>query len=183
LCYTKKREVNKIYLNRKENGLLTEPTRFEKLALLIDGIHKSIHKMKVEAAPTLGVKAVHVFWVYELMIHPEGLTAAELATKSMIDRSLVSREIEALKKSGFVESDAGSGKRNYNARIFLTKSGLKLAERIVGYAKYVQSTVDLGISEQELESFYSTLTKLCDNFTALSREFIVNDKLFKGEKQ
>lgn len=152
---------------------MTEPTRFEKLALLIDGIHKSIHKMKIEAAPTLGVKAVHVFWVYELMIHPEGLTAAELAAKSMIDRSLVSREIEELKKGGYIVAERGGGKRNYNVRFTLTEKGGELAERIVGYVKYVQQTVDNGISEKELESFYATLTKLCDNFTALSREFSV----------
>ena len=96
---------------------MTEPTRFEKLALLIDGIHKSIHKIKIEAAPALGVKAVHVFWVYELLIHPEGLTSAELASKSMIDRSLVSREIEALKKGGYITSEPGTGKRNYKRGI------------------------------------------------------------------
>ena len=155
---------------------MTEPTRFEKLALLIDGIHKSIHKIKIEAAPALGVKAVHVFWVYELLIHPEGLTSAELASKSMIDRSLVSREIEALKKGGYITSEPGTGKRNYNARISLTDKGVELAERIVGYAKYVQSRVDCGISKEELDSFYETLAKLSDNFTVLSREFSINEK-------
>ena len=152
---------------------MTEPTRFEKLALLIDGIHKSIHKMKIEAAPHLGVKAVHVFWVYELMIHPEGLTATELAEESMIDRSLVSREIEVLKNGGYVISDTPSGKRNYNARISLTEKGLELANRIVSYVKYVQDTVDEGITPEELGAFYKTLTKLSDNFTRLSREFTI----------
>lgn len=158
---------------------MTEPTRFEKLALLIDGIHKSIHKMKIEAAPSLGVKAVHVFWVYELMIHPNGLTATELAAKSMIDRSLVSREIEVLKNGGYVAKEPGAEKRSYNSRIHLTEKGLALAEKIVGYAKYVQDTVDDGISEEELASFYSTLTKLSDNFTRLSREFTIKEP--KGE--
>ncbi len=152
---------------------MTEPTRFEKLALLIDGIHKSIHKMKVEAAPHLGVKAVHVFWVYELMIHPEGLTATELAAKSMIDRSLVSREIEVLKKGGYIRAEQGSGKRNYNSRFALTEKGKELAERIVGYARFVQDTVDEGITPEELDAFYATLTKLSDNFTRLSRDFSV----------
>ena len=111
---------------------MKEPTRFEKLALLIDGIHKSIHKMKVEAAPTLGVKAVHVFWVYELMIHPEGLTATELAAKSMIDRSLVSREIEILKGGGYISQDKPEegAKRNYNTKFALTEKGKEAAKSI-----------------------------------------------------
>ncbi len=157
---------------------MTEPTRFEKLALLIDGIHKSINKMKIEAAPHLGVKAVHVFWVYELMIHNEGLTATELAAKSMIDRSLVSREIEILKRGGYVESESAGAKRNYNSRIILTEKGKVLANKIVGYAKYVQDTVDEGISEEELALFYKTLSKLCDNFTRLSADFSTK---FKGD--
>lgn len=150
---------------------MTEPTRFAKLALLIDGIHKSIHKMKVEAAPHLGIKAVHIFWIYELMNHTEGLTGAELAAKTMIDRSLISREIEVLKRNGFVRSEDGSGKRNYNARIFLTDEGLALAERILEKVKRVQHEVDRGITDGELESFYSTLTKLSDNFVSLSQSF------------
>ena len=151
---------------------MKEPTRFEKLALLIDGIHKSIHKMKVEAAPALGVKAVHVFWVYELMIHPEGLTATELAAKSMIDRSLVSREIEILKGGGYIAQDKPDEgkKRNYNTKYSLTEKGNELAGRILGYVKYVQEEVDEGISPEELASFYATLTKLSENFTKLSRE-------------
>ena len=154
---------------------MKEPTRFEKLALLIDGIHKSIHKMKIEAAPHLGVKAVHVFWVYELMIHPEGLTATEIAAKSMIDRSLVSREIEILRGGGYITAGKSDEKvkRSYNTKFALTKKGRELAERILGYVKFVQDTVDAGITPEELESFYVTLTKLSENFQSLSREFTI----------
>ncbi len=150
---------------------MTEPTRFAKFALLIDGIQKSIQKMKSEAAPVLGVKAVHVFWIYELMNHGEGLTATELASQTMIDRSLVSREIAILKKKGLVRSEEGSGKRNYNARIFLTEEGHALADKILEKVKEVQSTVDAGITEEELDSFYLTLTKLSGNFVELSQRF------------
>ncbi len=158
-------------MNERKHVNLTEPTRFAKLALLIDSIHKSIHKMKLEAAPHLGVKAVHIFWIYELMNHKEGLTATELAAETMIDRSLVSREIEILKKNGLVRAEDGSGKRNYNARIFLTEDGLALAKTILERVKKIQDDVDSGISEEELESFYSTLTKLSANFVELSCAF------------
>jgi DNA-binding MarR family transcriptional regulator len=160
-------------VNYKKKGRkkLTEPTRFSKLALLIDGIHKSIHKMKLGAAPHLGVKAVHVLWIYELMNHDSGLTATELAANTMIDRSLVSREIEVLKKNGYVTTSETAGKRNYNTRIYLTEKGILLAEQITDRVKCIQDEVDKGISKEELESFYSTLEKLSGNFVKISKDF------------
>jgi len=153
-----------------------EAERFEQFSSLISGIYRDIQKLKAKWTEPLGMKAVHIFWVYLLKNHPEGLTASELSRHSQSNRSLVSREIEALKKGGYITSEPGTGKRNYNARISLTDKGVELAERIVGYAKYVQSRVDCGISKEELDSFYETLTKLSDNFTVLSREFSINEK-------
>ena len=74
-----------------------EDIRFEKFALLIDGVQKNIQKFKNSIAPVLGVKSVHVLWIYELYIHKSGLTSAELAVRSNIDPSLISRELAALK--------------------------------------------------------------------------------------
>ncbi len=146
-----------------------ESVRFEKFTLLIDGIHKSIGKIKFDTAPYLGIKSVHVFWIYELSLHPDGLTAAEIAAVSMVDRSLVSREIAALKKDGYVASEDTGKKRNYNARITLTDKGRELAAKIVAEATRVQSQVGEGITEEELGGFYSTLEKLYANFAALTQ--------------
>jgi DNA-binding MarR family transcriptional regulator len=147
-----------------------EAVRFEKFTLLIDGIHKSINKIKFDTAPYLGVKSVHVFWIYELSFHSEGLTAAEIAAVSMVDRSLISREIAALKKDGYVECEDTGKKRNYNARITLTEKGRELAKKITEEAIRVQSLVDVGISKEELHSFYSTLEKLYYNFNSLTHQ-------------
>ena len=142
--------------------------RFEKFTLLIDGIHKSINRIKFDTAPYLGVKSVHVFWIYQLSLHPDGLTAAEIAAVSMVDRSLVSREIAALEKGGYVAREETGKKRGYNARITLTEKGVELAERITEEAISVQSKVGEGITDGELRSFYVTLEKLYENFVALS---------------
>ena len=79
-----------------------ELERFSKFTLLIDGIYKSIHKIKLDTAPYLGIKSVHVFWVYSLLDHPDGLTSTELAALSEIDRSLVSREVAKLCADGYI---------------------------------------------------------------------------------
>ena len=153
-----------------------EALRFERFTLLIDGIHKSIHRIKTDTAPELGVKGVHVFWLYELMVHKDGLTAAEIAAVSRIDRSLVSREIEKLKKDGYITYLSPEGKRRYNDRLVLTDKGYELAERITGIVADVQRSVSDGISEQELGSFYLTLEKLHDSFSAVADR----DKLQKN---
>ena len=145
-----------------------ESVRFEKFTLLIYGIHKCINKIKFDIAPGLGVKSVHVFWVYELLLHPEGLTAAEIAGVSMVDKSLVSREIETLKKNGYVKTEETGKKRNYNARITLTEKGMELAQKIKNEALRVQDAADDGITETELVTFYSTLEKLYSNFATLT---------------
>ena len=145
-----------------------ESVRFEKFTLLIDGIHKSINRIKFDTAPDLGVKSVHVFWIYQLSLHQDGLTAAEIATVSMVDRSLVSREIAALERGGYVAREDTGNKRSYNARITLTEKGVELAQRITHEAINVQSKVDEGITEEELSGFYSTLEKLYENFLSLS---------------
>lgn len=145
-----------------------EAIRFEKFTLLIDGIHKCISKIKFDTAPDLGVKSVHLFWVYKLMLHPNGLTAAEIAAVNKVDRSLVSREIETLKKNGYVQTKDNGNKRSYNSRITLTESGLALAKRIKDEAIRIQEVVGANISEDELATFYVTLEKLYGNFDLLA---------------
>lgn len=153
-----------------------ESVRFEKFTLLIDGIHKSISKLKLEVAPTLGVKGVHLFWVYELSLHPEGLTATEIANVSRIDRSLVSREIEDLKADGYIVSDGGVGKRKYNEKFTLTDKGRELADEITEHVLEIQKSASEGISSGELASFYATLEKLYDNFNAISENYLDGGK-------
>ena len=146
-----------------------EQVRFEKFTLLIDGIHKSIHNLKITIAPHLGVKGVHVLWVWELLKNPDGLTAAELAMRSMVNRSLVSREIEALTEGGYVVLSLDGGNK-YNGKLRLTEKGRELAESIGGEVVRIQNAVDEGISKEELDAFYKTLEKLNSNFKKYNAE-------------
>ena len=128
---------------------------------LIDGIHKRIQKHRTDNAADFGVKGVHIFWVYELLLHPEGLSAAELALSSRIDRSLISREISTLESIGYIRSaEKQSGKRNYNSKILLTESGIAAAHRIRDIALDFQKIAGEDISPEELEIFYSVLEKI-----------------------
>ena len=147
-----------------------EKERFRRFILLVDGIHKSVQKIKNNRATDFGVKGVHTLWVYELLCHPEGMTASELAAKSMIDRSLISREIEPLKAKGYITAEEVIGKRSYNAKIRLTEKGRAIAERIGDMAIEIQRLADMGIDEEELIRFYATLEKISGNLSSIADE-------------
>lgn len=134
--------------------------------MLIDGIHKSICKIKNDTVLPMGIKSVHVFWLYKLKNHPDGLTAAELASEVMIDRSLVSREIAALKKNGYIHS-AEEG-RKYNVPLKLTETGRILADQIEIEGVKMQDLAGKGISDEELAAFYSTLERIYENFKEIT---------------
>ena len=147
-----------------------EDIRFEKFALLIDGAQKCIQKFKSNIAQELGVKSVHVLWIYELYIHPDGLTSAELAVRSNIDPSLISRELATLKRRGYITKETTPGKRTYNARITLTNDGKALAYKIYENALEVQSRVSAGLTNQELATFYLVLERLYSNLNEYTDE-------------
>lgn len=152
-----------------------EDIRFEKFALLIDGVQKCIQKFKNNIAPELGIKSVHVLWIYELFVHPEGLTSAELAIRSNIDPSLISRELASLKRRGYITKETTPGKRTYNARITLTDEGKALAESIYQKALHVQNHVNDGIGKKDLATFYAVLEKLRDNLDNLMTEIEIQE--------
>ena len=148
--------------------------RVGKFITLIEGVHKKIQQIKLSAAPFLGVKSVHVFWISDLALHPEGLTSAELAANGKVSRSLVSRELSELQKKGYVLVTAGGGAKrgNYNSRIFLTEKGVSLAKKISAIEKRIQTETRSGISDEEMLAFYRTLEKLNGNLRNISHEML-----------
>ena len=142
--------------------------RFESFVLLIDAIHKGINKIKTAISPESAIKSVHTMWLYELLRNPDGLTATELAAKTMIDRSLVSREISALTRGGYVMSASSEGKRGYNSVITLTEKGKILAEQIAAAAHEIQENVSRDVDKEELSIFYSVLERLYRNIEEIS---------------
>ena len=151
-----------------------EQERFEQFTCLISGIYRDIQKIKSKEIVNLGLKNVHVFWMYLLRMHPEGLSASELAQKGLVTRALVSREITYLTEKGFIEAAAGgegsAEKRRYGWKFVLTDQGREVADEISKIAYSVQTQVDQGISEEDLQIFYRTLTILFQNFEALTEK-------------
>lgn len=147
-----------------------EAERFEQFSSLISGIYRDIQKLKAKWTEPLGLKAVHIFWVYLLKNHPEGLTASELSRHSQSNRSLVSREIQELIDMGYVQAGKPSGQRRYGQKLTLTPSGSEIAETISQASVEIQNKVNAGIPEEDLIVLYRTLGILMENFHHLTEQ-------------
>ena len=143
---------------------------FEQFAALISGIYGNIKKLKMAYTEELGLKEVHIFWLYLLRTHPEGMTASEIASACRTNRSLVSRDIKELLEEDIVYTDENTGRRRYGWKFYLTDKGRKLAGRISDIAAGVQAQVSGEIDSEDLAVFYKTLRTLSDNFDKLTFE-------------
>ncbi len=142
--------------------------RFEEFSNLMTGIYWDIQKIKGLGNQLFGMKSVHVFWVYLLRNHPEGLTASELSRFSQSNRSLVSREIDELVQLGYVETRQQGSRRRYGWRFTLTQQGQEAAARISQISVHIQSRVSAGIPLADLETFYRTCRTLLKNFDEIT---------------
>ena len=142
--------------------------RFEQFSNLISGIYRDIQKLKNQWTAPLGMKSVHIFWVYLLRNHPEGLTAAELSRHSQSNRSLVSREIQDLIHLGYVNYAQPSTGKRYGQKLILTEEGKAVAQRISQASLEIQNEVNQDISQEDLTVLYRTLDILLKNFDRLA---------------
>ena len=146
--------------------------RFEQFNSLISGIYRDIQKLKAKWTEPLGMKSVHIFWVYLLKNHPEGLTATELSQYSQSNRSLVSREIQDLIDLGYVYTEQSGFHRKYGRKLRLTATGIEAANRISDATIQIQNQVNSGIPESDLIVMYRTLGILLENFHRLTEHTV-----------
>lgn len=149
---------------------MLDQERFEAFSALISSIHGNIQKLKARYTTQLGLKAVHVVWLYLLRTHPEGMSASELAAAGQTNRSLVSREIDELFDKGIVYTQDSSDKRRYGWKLMLTDKGTQLADVISAVVTDIQNTVSRDISEDDLITFYRTLRILANGFDKLNNQ-------------
>lgn len=145
-----------------------EQERFEEFSALIAEVHGDIQKLKARYTAQLGLKGVHVGWLYLLNSHPEGLSASELAAAGRTDRSLVSRELDDLFQQGVVCAPEDTGRRRYGWKLKLTEKGERLARIISAVVSDIQRSVSGSIPTDDLAVFYRTLSTLAEGFRTLT---------------
>lgn len=145
--------------------------RFEDFTTVISGIHRDIQKIKMKFTHHLGLKSVHMYWLYLLRVHPEGLSASELSELSKTNKALVSREIDELVDKGFIVTTALSDRRRYGWKFQLTDSGMDMAETIAKVALKVQTLASGTIPEEDMVTFYRVINILLNNFDHMAENF------------
>ena len=151
---------------------MLEQDRFEEFSSLISSVHGNIKKLKARYTTQFGLKSVHVFWIYLLRTHPEGMSASELAAAAQSDRSLISRGIDELFDKGIISAQGNGDKHRYGWKLVLTEKGQQLADVISAIAADIQNIVSRDIPEEDLITFYRTLRILADEFGELNQNSI-----------
>ena len=146
--------------------------RYSKFTILISNINKYINKIKTEEMSEFGLKAVHVSCLFYLNKHEEGLTASQLCHLCEEDKALISRSLDYLEEQGLVLcKNNEENNKKYRAKLFLTKQGKEIADKITKLTTKSVEDGSLGISESDRETMYKSLEiisdnlkKICDNF-------------------
>ncbi|MBR6651121.1 MAG: MarR family transcriptional regulator, partial [Clostridia bacterium] len=78
--------------------------RFKTFTLLMNGINRSIHKLKTAEMAEYQLKSSHVSCLYYL--YKEEMTAKDLCDICNEDKANISRAVKYLEENGFLESKA-----------------------------------------------------------------------------
>lgn len=144
-------------------------SHFEQFTLTLSSILKSIKKIEGSRMSRFGLRGSHVMLLYQLGLHPEGLTPADLAESGSVDKALISRTIADLQEKELVYT-LPSGGRKYKAKLALTEQGNEVAAFITSNVTEIQHQVSENIPPEELEIFYRTLFTLQANFIELAKK-------------
>lgn len=141
-----------------------EGNRFEIFSPAVLQLARTVQYLKSSKMAEYGLKGTNALCLCRILESKNsGLTATELARTCEIDKAQVSRCMAELTEKGFVYRDDMEGRR-YKQKYRLTPEGQTVAEDIDAAAQQVQDTIKKGISAADLDVFYRTLGKICDNF-------------------
>lgn len=135
--------------------------RFETFTVLITKISRNIKKIKIQEMAEYDLRSVHVSCLYYLYIS-ESLTATDLAERCGEDKAAISRAIDHLENSGYLENDAAVGKR-YKTPLVLSARGREVGAKIAEKITCVLAEISGGLTDEERRSFYRSLTVISDS--------------------
>lgn len=147
--------------------------RFKTFTVLISKINRSIRRIKTEEMDEFNLKSHHVSCLYYLF-KCNSLTAKELCDICAEDKAALSRSIEDLEKSGYIECDSNLKKR-YRSSLKLTTKGIKVAESIAQKIDNILEKASVGLSEENRTILYDSLMLINNNLEKLCKNY-------KGEK-
>lgn len=96
-------------------------------------------------------------------LHTEdGITQKELADRCRMDEATISRNLDKLSRSGYLERKPDPASRR-SFLICLTEEGRREAETLRHLLAYVDDQFWAGLTEEDMEIFARYLEKICEN--------------------
>ena len=139
---------------------------FEIFSTSVAQLIKAVQLLKSRKMAQYGLKGTNALCLCQILESDGGLTAGELANLGEIDKAQVSRCMAELGEKGYVYREESEGRR-YKQKYRLTAEGEAVARDVQATAKRVQAAVSKDITDDDLDVFYGTLYKLCENFGEL----------------
>ena len=140
--------------------------RFETFTVLINRISRNIRKIKNQEMAEHGLRSAHISCLYHLY-KVEKITATELSERCEEDKATISRALDFLETNGFISCPSQSAKR-YKCPLTLTEKGRMVAEEIVEKVDGVLALVSVGLTEEERNAFYRSLSIISDSIDAVA---------------
>ena len=131
---------------------------FERFGQMLSNASKSLYRLKSRYMSKYGLSSTHTVCLRKLYENPQGLTKSEIADICEIDKAQITRIIGELKDKDYVGSD--SSKKMYNRKFVLTDFGKNITEEINDAVAEIVEYVDLDISKEDIEHFYSVFEKI-----------------------
>ncbi len=138
----------------------------------ISRLNKLLTQIKTDGMEPLGLKAVHAQLIYQLHLTP-GQKFSELKKNCDSDAALISRALKELCASENVIRHGDATK--YNATYSLSSKGEESCRYIRAVVKAVINQADAGISDDDLDTFYSVLLRIISNFENMNIATIIKE--------
>ena len=138
--------------------------RFETFTLLMNGINRSIYKLKSAEMAEFQLKSSHVSCLYYL--YKEEMTAKELCDLCNEDKANISRAVKYLEENEYLECRSKTQKK-YQAPISLTEKGREVASKLVERIDNVLLAASSGVSEEDRKIMYRSLSVIAKNLEKL----------------
>ena len=139
--------------------------RFETFTVLINGISRSIHKLKALEMAEFDLKSSHVSCLYYLF-RQDSLTAKELCDICAEDKANISRALKYLEERGYLVCHSKTAKR-YQSPLTLTEKGREVGAFIAERIDRILASVSEGISDEHRRIMYESLEKIRENLNTI----------------
>ena len=143
---------------------------FERFAQMLSNATKSLYRLKSRCMSRYGLSSTHTACLRKLYENKDGLTKSEISDSCGIDKAQITRIMGELTAKNYVEDD--SSEKTYNRKFFLTEDGIKITEEINKTVDDIVEYVNLDMSRDDIEHFYSV-------FEAINKKLKDSEEYFK----